>query len=216
MDRSRVGLVIPALNESVSIGSVVAGASQYGTVIVVDDGSTDGTGEIASLAGAQVVVHSTNRGYDAAINSGFARAASLGCEVVITLDADGQHDPHLIAKFIEMIESGVQLVVGVRSERQRLTEHLFAWYTRFRFGIEDPLCGMKAYRIAIYNGLGHFDSYSSVGTELMLYAATHGYSIRQVRFQVRDRVGGPSRFGTILRGNYRILRALVISIFKFP
>jgi hypothetical protein len=107
-------------------------------------------------------------------------------------------------------------VVGIRSERQRLAEHLFAWHTKSRFGIEDPLCGMKAYRMSIYKGLGHFDSYCSIGTELMLYAVINGYSLEQVKFNVRDRVGGPSRFGRILLGNYKILRALVLSIIKYP
>lgn len=216
MDRYRVGLVIPALNEATSIGSVIEVANRYGTVIVVDDGSTDQTAEIAAAEGAQVVVHAVTQGYDAAINSGFAHAALLGCEVVITLDADGQHDPHLISKFVLMIGRGAQLVVGIRSERQRLAEHLFAWYTKCRFGIEDPLCGMKAYRMSIYNGLGHFDSYCSIGTELMMYAVINGYSLEQVKFNVRDRVGGQSRFGRILLGNYRILRALVVSIIKYP
>ena len=53
-------------------------------------------------------------------------------------------------RFIDMIDSGADIVIGVRNERARFSEHFFAWYTSFRFGIKDPLCGMKAYRIAIY------------------------------------------------------------------
>src|SRR5713101_5594916 len=103
MDRYRVGIVIPAFNESATIVSVVQSAGRYGGAIVVDDGSTDNTAELAIHAGAVVVSHGRNRGYDAALNTGFKRAAELGTEIIITVDADGQHDPSLIQKFVHAI-----------------------------------------------------------------------------------------------------------------
>jgi len=211
MDRSRLGIVIPALNESATIVGVVEAVERYGVPIVVDDGSTDDTAKLAKQAGASVVLHGQNLGYDAALNSGFKIAMELGCALVITIDADGQHDPYLIQKFIDRIDAGADIAVGVRSNRQRLAEHLFAWYTTLRFGIQDPLCGMKAYRRAVYEALGHFDSYGSIGTELMIFAAKKGYRIDQVSFDVRDR-NGPSRFGRVFSGNYKIIRAMALSI----
>jgi len=65
---------------------------------VVDDGSSDGTAKIAQGEGATVVSYSVNRGYDAALESGFCKAAEIGCELVVTIDADGQHNPDLIGK----------------------------------------------------------------------------------------------------------------------
>jgi glycosyltransferase involved in cell wall biosynthesis len=211
MDRSRVGIVIPALNESATILGVVEAAGIYGVPVVVDDGSADDTAELAKKAGAVVVLHERNRGYDAALNSGFKKAAGLGTEVVITVDADGQHDPSLLQKFIDRIDAGADVVVGIRSRRQRLAEHLFAWYTSLRFGIKDPLCGMKAYRTVVYEALGHFDSYGSIGTELMIFAARKGYRLGQIPFNVRERKD-QSRFGRIILGNYKIIRAMVLSI----
>jgi glycosyltransferase involved in cell wall biosynthesis len=213
MDRSRVGIVIPALNESATISAVVEAAGTYGVPIVVDDGSTDDTAELAKQAGAVVVSHERNRGYDAALNSGFRKAAGLGSEVVITVDADGQHDPSLLQKFIDRIAAGADVVVGIRSRRQRFPEHLFAWYTSFRFGIKDPLCGMKAYRTVVYEALGHFDSYGSIGTELMIFAATKRYRLGQIAFDVREREG-QSRFSRILAGYYKIIRAMVLSVWR--
>lgn len=213
MDRSRVGIVIPALNESATILSIVEAAGIYGVPIVVDDGSTDDTAELARLAGAVVVMHGQNCGYDAALNSGFIKAAEMGSEVIITLDADGQHDPALLQKFIDQIDAGADVVIGVRSKRQRIAEHLFAWYTKMRFGIKDPLCGMKAYRTAVFEALGHFDSYGSIGTELMIFAAEKKYRLGQISFDVQERVG-QSRFGRILAGNYKIIRAMALSIWR--
>jgi glycosyltransferase involved in cell wall biosynthesis len=210
MDRSRVGIVIPALNESATIAVIVEAVKKYGVPIVVDDGSTDNTAELARQAGGFVVSHKFNRGYDTALDSGFKKASEFACEVIITLDADGQHDPSLINRFIERIDDGAEVVVGIRSARQRLAELVFAWYTKNRFGIDDPLCGMKAYKTRIYRELGHFDSYGSIGTELMIFAAKNDYRIDQIPFKVRDRLGD-SRFGHIFSANYKIFRAIIYS-----
>lgn len=213
MDKCRVGIVIPALNESATIVGIVEAVVKYGVPIVVDDGSSDSTGALALNSGAVVVAHKDNRGYDEALNSGFNKAAELGSEIIVTVDADGQHDPLLIEKFIAEIDLGFDVVVGVRNKRQRFAEHLFAWYTFLRFGINDPLCGMKAYKTSVYAKLGYFDSYGSVGTQLMIFAAKRKYHIGQVSFKVRERAD-ESRFGKIISANLKIIRAMLISIWS--
>ncbi len=213
MDRSRIGIVIPALNESTTIESVVKAVVVYGMPIVVDDGSIDNTSQLAAGAGAFVVSHKHNRGYDFALDSGFKKAAELGAEIIITVDADGQHDPLLIQKFIDKIDSGADIVVGVRNERQRFSEHLFAWYANLHFGIKDPLCGMKAYRKVIYDSLGHFDSYGSIGTELMIFAAKNHFKFDRVLIKVRERKDKP-RFGQMFTGNYKIITAMLLSLWR--
>ena len=212
MDKCRVGIVIPALNESATIVGIVEAVVKYGVPIVVDDGSTDSTGALALNSGAVVVAHKYNRGYDEALNSGFNKAADLGSKIIVTVDADGQHDPLLIEKFIAVIDLGFDVVVGVRNKRQRFAEHLFAWYTFLRFGIKDPLCGMKAYRTPVYANQGYFDSYGSIGTELIIFAAEKKYRIKQIAFNVRERKGA-SRFGQVISSNYKIIRALIFSIY---
>jgi glycosyltransferase involved in cell wall biosynthesis len=204
---NRICIVIPALNESGTIASIVSSSLQYGSPIVVDDGSSDKTGELAATAGAIVVRHKKNRGYDQALNSGFARADELGCEYIITLDADGQHDPSILSPFINALNDGADVVVGIRDRRQRLAEHIFAWLSLIKWGIHDPLCGMKAYRISVYKELGHFDSRESIGTELAIYAAKNGKKIIQLPVKTRERVDAP-RFGRRFSANMRLLRAL--------
>ncbi|WP_082071281.1 glycosyltransferase family 2 protein [Pseudomonas tussilaginis] len=207
MDRSEVGLIIPALNEAASIGAVVNRAKNFGIVIVVNDGSTDATADVARDAGAIVVNHESNQGYDAALSSGFAKGATLGMKAFITLDADGQHDPDLVARFVKEISSGVDLVLGVRDRRPRLSEHLFALYSRWRFGVRDPLCGMKGYSAKLYQDIGFFDSYGSIGTQLALTSLRKGYKFSEVEFKVRDRLDSP-RFGRLIRANLKIFRAM--------
>lgn len=211
MDRSKIGLVIPAYNESETIYDVVKAASEYGQPIVVNDCSNDNTAELALKAGAIVVSHTVNLGYDSALNSGFVRANELGCDLVITLDADGQHNTQLIQKFIDALEQGADIALGVRDSKPRFSEHLFALTTKVRFGIKDPLCGMKGYKIEVYQNLGHFDSYQSIGTELMLFSVKNNFVYKQIPFKVNKRQDAP-RFGNAFKANIKILKALVSSI----
>jgi len=107
--------LIPAFNEATTIAEVLESVrTQVDIVLVVDDGSSDRTGEIARGRGAIVVRHAINRGLGAAIGTGFEAAQRLGVDVVITLDADGQHDPEEIGKFIEAFEQGADMVIGSR------------------------------------------------------------------------------------------------------
>jgi glycosyltransferase involved in cell wall biosynthesis len=208
---SRLGIVIPAFNEANAIGAVVAGAKRFGQVIVVDDASTDTTARVAADNGADVVRQPRNLGYDEALSAGAARAKALDRDAFITMDADGQHDPDTIAVFLERLRAGADVVIGTRDRLQRFGEWAFAVVGRFAWHIPDPLCGMKCYRMSVYDDLGHFDSYQSIGTELALHAARRGFSIDNVPIRTRPR-SGASRFGAGWRANKRILRALAIGL----
>ncbi len=115
----KVLALIPAWNEAPRIGRIVEGARAFLPVLVVDDGSTDGTAEVARAAGATVVQHPRNRGKGAALKTGFAWALEHGYDAVLTLDADGQHDPAEIPKFLAALEAGAgALIIGRREFRR--------------------------------------------------------------------------------------------------
>lgn len=211
MDRSRVAIVIPAFNEAATIDRVVKAVQSQGIPIVVDDGSSDETAACAVAAGADVIRLSRQSGYDGALNAGFDRAEKLGCEFMITMDADGQHDPISLTAFLQQLEVGAEVVVGVRERQQRLGETIFAWLGHAMWGIADPLCGMKAYCSSVYRELGHFDSYGSVGTELAIFAARRQRRIANLPIRTRARNDQP-RFGRRFQANYRILRALWLGV----
>jgi len=106
--------ILPAYNEEVSIGSVVLRTRQYADrVIVVDDGSSDRTAEVAALAGAEVLRHPLNRGKGAALKTGFE--SLNGDAVIVTIDTDGQHDPADIPRLVQPILRGeADMVNGSR------------------------------------------------------------------------------------------------------
>ena len=92
--------VIPAYQAEASVGDVVRETAQHLPVLVVDDGSSDETGPVARAAGADVLRHEPNQGKGAALRRGFAHALEGGIGAVVTLDADGQHDPDEIPRFV--------------------------------------------------------------------------------------------------------------------
>ncbi len=206
-----VAAVMPALNESRSIGSVVASVSNYALPIVVDDGSTDSTVVVARYHGAHVVSHNENKGYEAALVTGFKVATELGMSYVITLDADGQHDPEIIKRFVDELLSGADIVVGQRHRLQRIGEYLFSIIGSLIWGIKDPLCGMKAYKIECVQPIESFNNYDSVGSKFAIVAARNGKKITNLKLTTKPR-DGSSRFGCGWRANKRIIIAIYHSI----
>ena len=111
-------IVIPVLNEAATIEGLVARARTHGTVVVVDDGSSDASAAVAARAGAEVVRLPRQRGKGAALRRGFDAALARGAERVVTLDGDGQHDPDEIPRLLEAsAEHPDALVIGGRLGR---------------------------------------------------------------------------------------------------
>jgi len=213
MEKYQVVIIIPAFNEENTIANVVKSVKKYGDVIVVDDASTDRTRKIAEDAGAIVVVHKTNRGYNSALNSGFKKAVELNCDAVVTFDADGQHASDMIPVFIDKLRSGVDLVLGVRPKVQRFSEFIFRIYTRNRFNWEDPLCGMKGYNLSFMPVNSNMFTYNSIGTEIALNFLKLKCTTVQIPIKINQRKDRP-RFGNILSSNFLIIKALLIAMIK--
>jgi glycosyltransferase involved in cell wall biosynthesis len=110
-------ILIPAYNEGQRVAAVVEGARAHGLpVLVVDDGSSDDTAAVAEVAGATVIRQPHNQGKGAALKQGFAWALEQGFDHILTLDADGQHDPAEIPLFLEAnVRDAGDLLIGMRN-----------------------------------------------------------------------------------------------------
>ncbi len=214
METSGIAIVVPAYNEGRTISKVVNDLGRYGLVIVVDDCSTDDTRVKAEAAGAIVLTHDANKGYDGALNTGFEKAASLNCSYIITFDADGQHDPLLIGEYLSYLQASHVMVAGVRPCCARVAEKIFSMVSTILWGLKDPLCGMKGYNLSAYLEQGFFDSYGSIGTELALFIAKRKYPFKQIEISIKNREGQP-RFGNLIRANLKIFRAMILGVVKY-
>jgi glycosyltransferase involved in cell wall biosynthesis len=152
----RVVVVIAAYNEAPVIASVVADVRRASyPAVVVDDGSTDATGEIAARAGAFVVTHPVNLGQGAALQTGLDFALAQGADVIVTFDADGQHRPADIAPLIAALAANkADYALGSRflggavnlPRKRRVMLAAATWFTRLTTGLDltDTHNGLRA------------------------------------------------------------------------
>ena len=117
--KEKILAIIPAFNEAQRIGPVITESLQFLPLLVVDDGSVDATIQIAKECGADVLEQHPNQGKGAALKAGFRHALDSGFDAVVTLDADGQHDPAEIPKFLRKYEDAeADLIIGARDFSQ--------------------------------------------------------------------------------------------------
>lgn len=127
--QARIAVLIPAYNASATLRGVIEGIKVFvSSIVVVDDGSTDATAQIAQAAGAQVLRHQINRGKGVALRTGFWFLLQQGYEAIITMDADGQHNASYIPVLIHAYEEGRgDIVIGSRAGEF----HAMSWLRRF-------------------------------------------------------------------------------------
>ncbi|HWP66187.1 MAG TPA: glycosyltransferase family 2 protein [Candidatus Limnocylindria bacterium] len=177
--------LIPAYQAAATVGDVVRGVRDVlADVVVVDDGSTDGTAEAARAAGAEVVRHAANRGKGAALLTGFAHLAAAGATHALTLDADGQHLPSEIpALLAASAREPRALVIGVRRKEghairgiNRLgnwaADRLMTWIAGT--ALPDTQSGFRVYPVAATLALGAQGSRFDFETEILLRAVRAG------------------------------------------
>jgi glycosyltransferase involved in cell wall biosynthesis len=210
---TRLAAIIPALNESKNIELVVRLACSRAQAIVIDDGSSDDTAERARRAGAYVVIHRFNKGYDAALETGIRTAIDQGFIYAVTIDADGQHDPSLLDRFGEELEAGAHMVIGERDFTQRWSETIFSRVSRHLWKVNDPLCGMKGYNLRILSNTKKINTYDSIGTELIIRGIKAGLKIKQIPVHTSPREGD-SRFGSGINANLKIIKSLIYGLYS--
>jgi len=219
----RVSVIIPCLNEAENIEECVRRARQAledsgipGEVVVADNGSTDGSAELAAAQGARVV-HEPRRGYGSAYLAGFAAARG---EYLVMLDADLTYDFDDIPRFVEHLEAGAQLVMGDRMDN--IQPGAMPWLHRyvgnpvltgilnlfFRTGVKDAHCGMRAVRRTALDDLDLRTTGMEFASEMVIRAAKEDLDIRELPIEYHPR-GGESKLSSF-RDGWRHLRFLLV------
>jgi len=226
--------LIPALNESQTIADVVGAARTHlgCDVLVIDDGSSDATGALASGAGAYVLTHPFNLGVGAAIRSGILYARMQGYTKVIQVDGDGQHDPADARRMLDLLDEGVDLVVasrfaedGERTERyqvgwaRRLSMRFLARVASRETGttITDATSGYRAFgprAVALF--ARHYPTtYLSDTVEALLMAGAADLRVREVGVQMHQRQGGVASANKLKSLAYLARLNLIILVHPF-
>jgi len=193
IDRVKVTTLIPAYNEEQTIGDVIQEALKYvDEVLVVDDGSTDRTGDVAQRSGAKVIKHDKNMGVLEALRTAFKASSS---SVIVTLDADGQCPPLDIPRLIEpILEGKADLVLGVRDKVPHRSERIITFLTSLKVKCSDAGTGFRALKIELAKEM-RLRGACPCGT-FVLEAYKHNARIVEVPVQVKPRMYGKRKIRT--------------------
>ena len=189
--KSRIAAIIPALNEAGSIAQVVEGLrGSVDHVVVVDDGSSDGTAERARAAGAEVIVHTVNRGKGNAVRTGLARVFEGDFTHVLLLDGDMQHLPEEAAALVnQAVRTGADVVLGQRRfdrdrmpasryHANRIGSRVLSWFVGVP--VQDTQCGFRVFRVDALRPLHLNATKYEIETEMLVKVRRRGGRVETV------------------------------------
>jgi len=183
--------LIPAYNEADHIAEVVAGCREHVPTIVVDDGSVDGTAQIARDAGAVVVVRGQNAGKGVTLQDGFGHALAAGYDTAITVDGDGQHDPAEIPKFLDAAaaDPSLDMIIGCRMQDTTDMPALRVWTNRVMSSVVSRLCGQRVLdtqcgyrlvRLSMVEKLALHATHYDIESEMLVQACRSGFGVAEI------------------------------------
>jgi glycosyltransferase involved in cell wall biosynthesis len=213
----RIACVVPALNAAPTVAAVIDGLRQSlpaSRIIVIDDGSKDGTRSVADRAADAVIGFASNRGKGAALRAGFAVALEQDADVVLTIDADGQHDPERAASLVAALASA-DVAIGARTRSgsmplgRRLTNRLSAAAVAHCIGypVADAQSGYRAIRSQVVAAVQPRGDRYEFETEFLILAGRQGFQLSFVPVPTRYPNTVPSQF-RLVRDSARIVGTL--------
>lgn len=219
-------IVIPAYNEEATIGDVILSIKKIKPgmdILVVNDGSSDRTSEIAKTSGAKVIDIPYNIGYGGAIQTGFRFAVDYNYDYVITMDGDGQHKPESIKSLIEVMETKkVDVVIGSRflegnysmGLARRLGSWIFSWIAKLYTGvrISDPTSGFQIYNRRVFTYLSLGDNYPLDYPDVNLIMALHRMNFQLTEAPVKMTVKEGKSMHSGLKPLFYIFRMILAII----
>lgn len=224
----KVIVTLAAYNEIKNINWVLSGIIERGyTCILVDDGSSDGTAEAARKMGARVIRHIRNLGQGWGVLTGFKAALREDCDVIVEMDADGQHDPGEIELLVKKLEeSQADIVVGSRVLGQNYPNApffrkkflpFFTGIINFLTGyrMTDSMCGFRAFtKSALERAQPVLDDMLEpqyLAAEMFIRFSALGLKVDEVPIHLRDRTSGVSYKGFIRYG-WGVLKAILVAL----
>jgi glycosyltransferase involved in cell wall biosynthesis len=219
-------VIVPAFNEEESLPGVLkelASEVPRADVLVVNDGSADGTSRVARAAGVMVADLPVNLGIGGAMQTGYLFAKRAGYRVAVQVDADGQHDPRQLEKLLAPLEAGeASLVVGSRRlagpgyrfpRLRRLGAVLLAWIIQRLTGlpVSDTTSGFRAADRRVIEAYARFYPADYPEVEALVYLHRQGLRIREVPVLMRERQGGRSSI-TFSRAAYYMVKVPIASV----
>ncbi|MFO0549994.1 MAG: glycosyltransferase family 2 protein [Polyangiaceae bacterium] len=219
----KVAAIIPAYDAARTVGAVItetlAAFADLGTVYVVDDGSRDGTGDVARAAGAVVITHPTNQGKGRALRTGLRRAAEDGYVAAVTLDADGQHPPAEARRLAlhpayDALVLGIRDLAGAGAPRPNRISNAISngFLSAFsRTWLRDTQCGLRRYPLPRSLEVGGRDDGYAFEAEIILLAIAAGIPVVELPTEVVYPEDRTTHFDSV-RDPIRVIRRVLNTV----
>jgi glycosyltransferase involved in cell wall biosynthesis len=221
-------VAMPAFNEEHSIAKMIIRSKPYAdAVLIVDDGSSDATADIAEALGVQVIRHTSNKGYGGALSSIFKFARQNGVQRLVTIDADGQHNPDDIPRLLAELDNGADIVIGSRF-LESSTDGMPA-YRKFglqvldgatnmsgKMNVGDTQSGFRAYGRRAIENLKISGNGMSVGSEILINLQEYNLKVKEIPIRVRYDIEDTSTHNPVSHGFSVLYDILGIIGYKRP
>ncbi|MFH1441726.1 MAG: glycosyltransferase family 2 protein [Candidatus Omnitrophota bacterium] len=219
----KICVIIPAYNESKTIASLIQGIKQLNLdILIIDDGSIDNTAKIAQNNNAVVLVNPENKGKGISLCAGFNYALSKGFDAVISMDADGQHDPNDISYFTRLAKySTSSIFIGNRMSKPKnmpkirfITNKFMSWLISLiaKQNIPDSQCGFRLIKKEVLEKIKFDTAKFETESELLIKASRLGFKIESIPVNTIYR-GEKSKINPIL-DTIRFIKFISKNIFK--
>jgi len=212
-------ILIPCYNEEKTVKKVFKKVSKFGKVFIINDGSTDSTQKILVKNKIKFIKNKKNLGYEKSLIIGFEHIVKFykNCSYVLTLDADGELLSENIPKVINAMKNkNSDILIGHRSKFNRFSEAILNFVFYYKFQINDPISGLKMYKIKVLKNLKNKISSNLFLVDIIVKAVNLKHSIKNIKVKVKKRKDA-SRVGSILKSNLKILMivfSVILSKFK--
>jgi glycosyltransferase involved in cell wall biosynthesis len=222
----RFVVAIPALDAAESIAAVVRRTLAMGAeIVVIDDGSRDGTGDVARACGVTVLTHPVNLGKGRALKTAFDHLFARGCDAVVTIDADGQHPPEELPKLLAPWREGADLVLGTRDHLyaamgrvRRASNGTSSWLISHVAGAELPDCqtGYRVYARRLIETIGFPEPRFEAESAVLVRAVRAGFRVVGVPVRLDKADGRATSHYRPIVDSLRIAGAVARARFEAP
>ena len=213
MERPKVAIIVPIFNEEKTIEKLLINLKKIGNLIVIDDCSNDSTPTILKKFNFKIIKNTQNLGYEKSLKKGIVYAIKKNFKYIITIDADGEHYVSDVGKVLKKLKYN-DLIYTKRKNIFRISEKIVKFFFSVILNIEDPLSGLKGYKIDLLKKYDFKNWEGTYGSGILIFARLKNYKISKIDININKRKG-VSRIGDDFFVNLSILRLLLILFSKY-
>ena len=209
MDKDKI-IIIPVHNEKLSLKKVIKECIFFSKILVVDDGSADGTSSWLKNKKIPFIKNKKKSGYEISLIKGFKKLLkNNNIKYIITLDGDGEHNPKYLNSMMNIFKrKRLDLLIGERNKLNRFSEKVLSAFFFLRYGVRDPISGYKIYSSKALKKIINKIKLNSFLVDIIPYFRANNCKIENYKIKIRPRIKSQPKVGKSFFVNFKILKIL--------